>query len=418
MGLGLDWRYLMRHGSWVAGGQTLAYAAGLVGSVAMARLTTPVILGQYQYVTALIGFFSVAALTGMNLPVMKAVVAGNPRALLQAYRLSLRTSFIAVPILFLIAFYQWRIGQNEVSYAVLAGSLIFPLTYAPRAWSAFYEAKQDFSTVASRVVVSAWLLVAALLFGLLLQASVLWLIVIWAGVQALLHNYYLWQIARHLPIAHSDPLDWRLGLTMTAQKFSQSITSTLPAIAVAWFFTFEQVAHFSIALYLLTFAVSLSFAAMSVFLPLFFAADTERDSWWRVCLANILVGLIMAVLFAAGTKLLFQPLYGPAYATSLAIIWWLLPTVVFFPLKAYVGHFLTANGYNLSQIVVNVFGHLLGIILLAVWHDQISFVLLMSWYYCVLILVPLFPLGWLFHREWSRSTKDQPRVTDIHTIPE
>src|SRR3989304_3173984 len=91
---GLNLRYFLTSGSWVAGRYVLMGLLSLGISVAFARLGTAELYGQYQFVLAVVSFLSILSLPGLNTVTLIAVAKGIPRVLVDATRVCFRASWL------------------------------------------------------------------------------------------------------------------------------------------------------------------------------------------------------------------------------------------------------------------------------------------------------------------------------------
>ncbi|HLC49532.1 MAG TPA: hypothetical protein VJI96_04085, partial [Candidatus Andersenbacteria bacterium] len=199
--------------------------------------------------------------------------------------------------------------------------------------------------------------------------------------------YYREAASRAAP--GGSELDVRYGILITIQKFSQTLTGTLPPILIAIFFQYEQVAIFAIAFSLVALVSSIATTMLSIYQPYFFDVGRINISFSKVLGGTIGLGLVLTLAFATGLSLFFFPLYGAAYEESYNIAWFVLPCIIFFPLRAFLGYYLTAKGNNVSLTLLNVLSHVLGALLLVIGHRSIAFVPLIGWYYITITLASL-----------------------------
>ncbi len=238
-------RYFLTNAPWVTLDQIVRMSAGLIISVVFARLATPNIYGQYQYVIALLAILSFISLGGLNISVMRAVITGAEQSLRRAVRISFLSSLLAIPLLLILASWKYTHGQPQIGLALVVGALLFAPLYATNTWISFLVAKKRFRAVAIRTIILQILLTFSLTIGIWLKVSLPILIAIFGGIQGSLHLIYYITTARLISGTRQD-LDIRLGLKITVQKFSQTLTASLPLLILAAIYSYNKVAIYSV----------------------------------------------------------------------------------------------------------------------------------------------------------------------------
>ncbi len=383
--VGVDIGYFVRNGVPMAGSHIINLGAGLGLSVAFARLASTELYGQYQYVMGLLSLATAFALGGLDLAVMKAIISGEEGALVRGMRIGWWATWCALPLLAVIGWYQIQHGQALVGYSLYLTGILLPAMNATTVWSSFYGARKQYHRVALRLTLLQLLVVVGLV-ALLIVRPVLPLLVGWYLIcHALVRYYFYWQAKAEIRNRKAH-LDLTLATTVTAQKASQTLTAALPALVIAHFYGYSEVAIFGVAVALLLLVGAVANALTSVYLPQFFELSTMRGQRTKAVGLLLGLGLITALASYVGLRVGFIPLYGASYAESLRIVMWLLPLLVLFPLRAYFGHFATAMGYNITLIVLNVAGHILGFVVLLSLFDRLTFPVMATYYYLLLII--------------------------------
>jgi len=380
--------YFLRNSSWVVSGQIINMVAGMLLSVVFARRVDPDVYGKYQYILAVIAFFSVFSLNGLNLSIMKSVIAGSEGSLKRATRTSFFAGLLAIPFLLVFAWYTSTYRDSSVGNLLFFAALFFPFVYACNGWSSFYEAKKKYQSVVQRMIPLQLTITGAIGVAAWFRMPLPVLVGVFLGLTAIGHFIYYREAASRAAPGGSE-LDVRYGILITIQKFSQTLTGTLPPILIAIFFQYEQVAIFAIAFSLVALVSSIATTMLSIYQPYFFDVGRINISFSKVLGGTIGLGLVLTLAFATGLSLFFFPLYGAAYEESYNIAWFVLPCIIFFPLRAFLGYYLTAKGNNVSLTLLNVLSHVLGALLLVIGHRSIAFVPLIGWYYITITLASL-----------------------------
>lgn len=238
-------KYLVKHAPWPVLSQIVRLLTGFVISVSFARLYWPEIYGQYQFVLSVISLFSVFSLGGLHLVVMKAIIDGRERSLIRGVKISFLGSLIAVPLIFAVGIWQFLQENAAVGTSLFISALIFPALYSTNTWSAYFDALKQFKATSIRISFLNVALAAALFFAAWQQFSLPILVATYCLINSLFHLQFYISVIRRLRTS-SAWLDTKLGVKITAQKFAQSLTASLPALLMAFFYNYQEVAVFSV----------------------------------------------------------------------------------------------------------------------------------------------------------------------------
>ncbi len=378
--LGIDLLFFVRNGFWVSASQVVGMVAGLLLSVAFARLVSQELYGQYQYVIALFGLFSVLSLPGLNLSVIQSFVGGHTGSLDRAVKISFFSSLIAVPCIVGIGIYQMLHGQTELGVALVVGGIFFPGTHATNTWRSVFEARKQFKDLAVRLIIIQIIFAGVMIMTLWSGRGLVALVAMYALSYTILHLYYFMRV-RDTRAGASKDLDVWFGVRVSMQKFTHTLTSTLPAILFSYFYSYDAVAHFSIALFLMTFMGTFANTGLSIYRPWMISLKSMRGNLGRVLVYNGGLGIGMFVVFFVGIRLFFFALYGEGYASSFAILGFTSFVVILFPIRAFFMHYLTVKGNNFFMITINLIAHALGVVALILLRDHLSFVHVAAIYY-------------------------------------
>lgn len=372
--------------------------SGLLLSVLFARYASKELYGQYQYVLSVIGIFSLFSLNGLNLSVMKAVIDGHEASLNRAVRYSFFTSLFASPLLAVFALYHYMQGSTEIGAAMLVAACVFPFIYSTNTWTAFYEAKKQFSKVAFRVMVLQVSVPAAILLTLFSAKRLPFLVAAYGIVTAIVHLIFYWQ-TRQLVVGKSDTMDVPLGIKVTVQKFSQTINAALPLLVIPWLYSFKEAAVFSIAFFLANFMGSITSTVTSIYIPRFLEVGfLSRIYVKKLFFYTLVMGLCVTVIFWMGTRLFFVTLYGKEYSDSLRILFFIIPIFIFYPLRALTGHYLTVVNQNMQLIAINAASQAAGLVVLFFSYSRYSYSAVLASYYLAMMgtLIALYVVRFLY----------------------
>ena len=404
--IGLSLRYFFQNGFWVVLGQGVSMLSGLLLSVLFARYASKELYGQYQYVLSVIGIFSIFSLNGLNLSVMKAVIGGHEASLIRAVRYSFFMSLFASPLLLGIALYHYMHGSTEIGAAMLVAACVFPLIYSTNTWTAFYEAKRQFSKVAFRVM-ALQLSVPMAILAILFSVQRLPFLVAAYGITTAAVHFIFYVQARKTVSGRSDAMDVSLGIKATVQKFSQTINAALPLLVIPWLYSFKEAAVFSIAFFLANFMGSITSTVTSIYIPRFLEAGFLSHVYVKkLFFYALLLGLCITVIFWIGIRLFFIALYGEEYSDSLRILFLIMPIFIFYPLRALTGHYLTALNQNIQLIGIHIISQAAGLAALFILHSRYSYSAVLASYYLAMMgtLIALYVIRFLHLNRHSNQS--------------
>lgn len=358
--LGINLVYLLKNGSWVSLRFFVLASGGWFVSLLFARIGTKELLGQYQYILALLSMISVVSLSGLNVAALESVVKGQEGGVIKAVKISFLASLIGVPIILGFAFYSTFFkGQAAVGETLFFAAFLFPAFYALNTWSTYYEGKSMFKAVSIRAISLNICLSLALALALFLKIQVTGLVLIFLGVTILFSAYYFKEVKTKIKDPTKDFIDVPFGIQASLQKFVLSLSGTIPPIAISFLFGIEWVAVYYIAFYLITAAFAFIGTLWYLYLPALFKATRLQHK--HIFIQNLSVGLIMWAAFILFLKFFFILIYGESYRESLEIAYHISFLLFFIPLKTYLVNFFMTRRRNWMIIIIITLANLIGL---------------------------------------------------------
>lgn len=359
--LGIDGDYLFRNGSWVSLRYLTVSAIGLATTIAFTRLASKETYGAYQYIISSVAFFSFLSLPGLNTAALKAVVKGDDSAVFRAIKWSFFSGLLGVPCI-LIYGMSHPIFRDIPIVLVAVVALTFAPFYALNTWYVFYEGRQNFFSVAWRSMLAA---------SILFFSTV---IILWMGwsLTVLIASYFILSLVMSFvfcaeiwlktnPVAERQTgnslLDFRYGLSVTAQKLVFNASETLPLLAIGSVYGFAEVAVFQIAFFVYSSIAGYIGALIAMYLPKFFSGTQLGKG--KMLTHNLFSGMLIAIGLAGFLFLIFPLLFDDRYAESMQIAWYLLPATILLPLKSYLTSYFTANGKIVLIVSVYVVANII-----------------------------------------------------------
>lgn len=397
----LDFLYLFKHGNWVALKFLIVSISGFLLSLSFTRFGTNELLGQYQLVLSIMAITSIFSVLGFNAAALEAVVLGRDAGVLRAARLIFTFSLLGVPAMISAGFY-YMYSKHEILFGetlVLAGFL-FPFFYALGAWNNYYEGKSLFKESSIRAIVLNVVLTTLLVFGIIFDLNVFWLIVIFLGGNIFFQGVYFFEIYRKIKDYRNEYLDSKFALLFSFQKFTSGLSSNFPPLVLSFFFGIELLAFYYIANYVINALSSFLGSLITLYLPALFRG--EKLNHKSIILNNIFVGIALWVIFILFLQYLFIRIYGDGYHESLIMAYWLSALLFFMPLHTYLVSFFSTKKKNSLLVAVFCFANITGLIAV-VFAKQFGFLSATVVYMYTIELITTLPLLLYYYTYTSRN---------------
>lgn len=143
--IGLDVVYFVENGFAIAIRQVVAAFFGLLLMIVFSRLADKEILGQYQFILAIVYSMALFSLPGLNTSLLRSVARGYEGDYTRVVQLSFRSSMLSVVVLVCFGCYYFFLGNNNLGLAFVFSAFITPFFYAPNTWDSFLQGKSKFS---------------------------------------------------------------------------------------------------------------------------------------------------------------------------------------------------------------------------------------------------------------------------------
>jgi O-antigen/teichoic acid export membrane protein len=248
--LHLDWRYYFSGGSLVSLSFLVSQVAGLLTSVAFARLASKEIYGRYGFVFSMMSMVSPFSLPGMGTAITQSVARGYPRSFLDGTAESFKWSFLGSLALVGAAAFYGLARHDPIGAALLVAAAAFPILYGLQGGIGYFIGQKRLKVGTAFWVSSELFTMAAVLVTLFLrpQQTVLLVAVSLAASGTILLVFY-WK-AREETIRcepKQDPSLLSYGRQLTAISILSNIASYLDRALISTFLGFADLAIFSIA---------------------------------------------------------------------------------------------------------------------------------------------------------------------------
>lgn len=373
--LGVDMEYWIRNGVYSLAGQLVAIVAGLVLSVGFANFLPREVLGQYQYLIAILGVLTAITLPGMNTALMRGSARNNNGVYFAGVNKLLKFSVVITLGIFLYSGYIIFRGDKTLGLTVFVLGLFFPFFSVANSWRAYYAGKENFKIIN---IIGSLTLVAQVLVQSLL---IIWL----PKYQYLFLAYVLTTLVVNLPISlkiyrrtQNEPVD--TGDIQYGQKLSVALTlgilsGFVDKLILGHSLGVEKLAIYSIAALIPDQAKQLYSNVLLVQYPKFFNLTNQNLARKKLLkllmiLTGITVGLV--VLYIGISPTIFRIVFKK-YMESLLFSQIIMISAIFTPLVLLEAFLRSERNtrdvftYNILSSVSMVGGSLLLIPFFGIW---------------------------------------------------
>lgn len=360
--IGIDLLYLFKNGSWVTLRFVVFSVGGLLLSLSFTRIGTKELLGQYQYVIALLSILSIFSLPGLNTAALESVTQGHEGAIIRAVKISFLSSLLGAVVLFgfglfmMISNKAWLLGIT-----LIFSGLLFPLYSALNTWNVYYDGKSAFAESAWRYIVLNILLTGSLILGLFLRVGLFGLVILFLLVNLVCFSLFFNGVVKKIRDRKDNVIDLKFGILVSIQRFVLGLSSTLPVFVISHMFGVESVAIYYIA----TYFIGALFAFFGTIFYLYIPALFRKDKLYHrnILLQNVVIGIFGWVAFIIFLKLFFRLLYGEGYDQSLSLAYSISLLLLFIPLKTYLFSFFMTRKRNWLLIIAVCFANAVSFVL-------------------------------------------------------
>lgn len=403
--VGLDLSYFLKNGFWVTFRYAFISLSGLILSIGFARLGDKELFGQYQSLLAFLALASVFTLPGLAMAAFRCAAEGHDRTMVQAVRYSFYASFIALPIIFGYALYDWYIeGETIYALGLVFGGVFFPFLYSTNKWYVIYEAHSHFYLVTWRALLLSVTTTVGVLSALYFQQGLLFVLLTYFSIVAVLNGVFFLEAKKNIANQKDEgTIDMRYAILVSLQKFVFALTENLPVLAISFLFGFEMLALFQVAFLLINAVAGFLGGISATYLPMLFRYKTF--TYGKIFLQNLGIGIVLFLCLRIFIEVFFLRLYGEGYREALGMAQQLSWLVILFPMKSFLINYFTAKDKNQHIVFVSIIANLLSLGTLFYFKDapfqtsvvtyitalQFTFILPLLWFYSLEAKRPIDP---------------------------
>lgn len=363
--------------------------SGLAMSVMFIRIAGKELYGQYLFVIAIVGLFSIIAISGSRTVVFRTVSQGYDGVYRKATSFSFLWSLLGIPALIVTGILFYLLKTKTLGASLMIAALFFPFVTSLENWTLFLKGRSEFWKLAlfnlARFLTSLLAIGAAILFTKNLIAILLTYFVVHSAFNILYHVNSL----RSLRNAKVDSGWKKQSYALTIMELSSIAFGRVDILLVAAFLPMERVAIYGIVMKLVGVLLTATKSSVEAILPRVFRSDKVTIRYfYKFFLLSFLAPVILALLI----KYPITWIYGQAYSELIVFTQVYLAIIPFYFLTSISTCFMIKYQLNkeinfsriTSMIAVSVF-YVLLVPLYGVWGGIASSI----FYYIIQLIVNL-----------------------------
>lgn len=367
--MGLDLEYFIGNGFWMLSRQIVVSVCGLITLSIFSRYVNQEVFGQYQLILSILSMVMIFSLPGMSVSLVQAVAQGKDGFYREAFRLSLKASFIGSLVLFIVGTYFW-FWRSELNFglAIIIASLFFSFLSTFGLWESFFQGRERFDLSARYASLLALLQMMAVCGAIFFFPDQLIVLVFGYIFSITLANTLFYVSSKKLVRNNdSDEQSITFGFFMTRMSALGLIAEQIDKVLVGILLGPIQLAIYTIISF---FGVRIKDAIRSFSSMLVPKMTLEKNSFSKILVLHKRTLLLMlAVIFLAGIIFYFAVeymnslLFSSTYETYFHLSRWYIITVILSVPLTIMGYYLYAKKNTYALTLSNTLFHVMRIVL-------------------------------------------------------
>ena len=142
---GTDVVYLAKFGSYLTIGNFISLAASFLLSIALARLLTKEVYGDYRYILSIFELLAISSLQGINGAIVQGVARGFEGVVKDGLKTKLKWSLLGSFASIIIGAYFWLKGNTDFTISFLIVAAFLPLIKSSEIYQSLLDGKKLFN---------------------------------------------------------------------------------------------------------------------------------------------------------------------------------------------------------------------------------------------------------------------------------
>ena len=372
--------------------QGVTTASALALSIIFTRLGSKELYGQYLFVLAMFGLFSIISIPGVKAVVLRTTAQDHEGVYRKATTFSFLLSLLGIPLLIAAGVFFYFFKTKILGITLIVFALFFPFVTSLQNWIFFLKGRSEFRKVTFYNSILLLTNLVAVTLSIILTKNIIIILVAYFLVNSGFNILYHFQSVRLL---RNDKLDheWRKqSYALTLLELSSLIFGRVDVVLIGSLLTFEQVAIYGLVMKFADVFFGVIKSTMEAIVPnLYQSRKITIRYFYKFFVLSFLLPIILYPVIKC--PVLF--LYGPEYSEVILFSKVYLVIIPVYFLNLVATYFLVKYKLNkeinisrvISMIAVVVFYAIL-IPLFGIWGGVIASML----YFITQLIVSMFLL--------------------------
>ncbi|MHC4074940.1 MAG: lipopolysaccharide biosynthesis protein [Planctomycetota bacterium] len=266
-------------------------------SVIFIRIAGKELYGQYLFVIAIVGLFSITSISGSKIVVLRTVAQGYDGVYRKATRFSFLWSLLGIPALIVTGILFCLFKTKTLGISLMIAALFFPFVTSLENWVLFLKGRSEFWKLAlfnlARFLTSLLAITAAILF----TRNLVVILLAYFVVHSIFNTYYHLKCLNSLGYQKIDSGWKKQSYALTIMELSSVVFGKVDILLVAAFLPMEQVAIYGIVMKLVGVFLTATKNMVEAILPKIFMLEKITISYfYKFFLLSFLVPIVLVLI--------------------------------------------------------------------------------------------------------------------------
>lgn len=372
--------------------QGVITVSALALSIIFTRLGTLGLYGQYLFVLAMFGLFSIISIPGVRTVIFRTTSQGYDSVYRKATTFSFLLSLLGIPLLVAAGVFVYLFKTRILGISLIVFALFFPFMESLQNWMPFLKGRSEFRKLAFYNLVKILISLIAVTLSIIFTENIIVILAAYFLVNSGFNILYHFQSVRLLRDDKLDPEWKRQSYALTIMGLSSIIFGRVDVVLIGSLLTYEQVAIYGLVMKFADVFFSVIKSTMEAIVPnLYQSRKITIRYFYKFFFLSFLVPIILYPIIKYPVLFLYPERCSDVIRFSkvyLAIIpfYFLNLVVTYFMIKYKLNKEINI-GRIISMIAVVVFYAIL-IPLYGIWGGVVASML----YFITQLLINLFLL--------------------------
>jgi len=226
--------------------QAVIIGFALVNSVIFARLAEKELYGQYLFVLAMFGLFSLVSIPGVRAVIFKDVARGYDGVYRKGTRFSFLWSLVGVPILIITGVLVYLFKAKILGICLISCAVFFPFMMSLQNWMLFLKGRSNFSGLTIYNSIQLFVNLAGVTAAIVFSGKLILIMLIYFLVNSGFNIFYHFRALGSLKNNELD-LSWkRQSYALTVLEFSTLVFGRIDTVLMGALLSIDQVAVYGL----------------------------------------------------------------------------------------------------------------------------------------------------------------------------